>query len=58
MPPRERPPVTDAEFKVVRGPWPRWAYRLGLMSLALWTGAIVAVCIVIGLVVVALWPET
>lgn len=54
----ERPPVTDAEYRVVRGPWPRWAYRLSLWGLAAWTGAIVAVCIVVALAILALWPDT
>jgi hypothetical protein len=40
----DRPPVTDAEYRLVRGPWPRWAYHLSLWSLALWTAAVVFVC--------------
>jgi hypothetical protein len=54
----ERPPVTDAEFRIIRGPWPRWAWRLSLLSLALWTAAVVAVCMALGLAVLALWPES
>lgn len=53
----ERPPVTDAEYRIIRGPWPRWAWRLSLLSLALWTAAIVGLCMVLGLVALALWPE-
>ena len=49
-----RPPVTDAEYRLVRGPWPRWAHRMSLLSLALWTGAVVTVCITATLVVLAL----
>lgn len=44
----ERPPTTDAEFRVVRGPWPRWSYNLSLLSLALWTAAVVFVCMLVG----------
>jgi hypothetical protein len=40
MPP-ERPPTTDAEFRVVHGPWPRWALHLGLLKLVIW-GAFVS----------------
>jgi hypothetical protein len=49
----DRPPTTDAEFKVVRGPWPRWSMHLGLIKLGLWTGAIVMICVVVALVIVA-----
>jgi hypothetical protein len=49
---RERPPEVDAEYRVVHGPWPRWAMHLGLMKLALRTGAVVAVFIGLALVVV------
>lgn len=48
-----RPPVTDAEYRLVHGPWPRWAHRMSLLSLALWTGAVVAACIAAALVVLA-----
>lgn len=48
----ERPPETDAEFRVVHGPWPRWMLQIGLIKLALWTGAIVALCCVIALALV------
>jgi hypothetical protein len=37
----ERPPDLDADFRVVHGPWTRWTLQLGLLKLALRTGAIV-----------------
>lgn len=43
----ERPPEVDAEYRVVHGPWPRWALQLSLLKLALRTAAIVALlCLV------------
>lgn len=55
--PSERPPVTDAEFRVVRGPWPRWMLHLSLIKLGLFAMAAAGVCILAGLVVLALiWP--
>lgn len=45
----DRPPVTDAEYRVVRGPWPRWAFHLGLVSLAIRTVAVVAACMLAAL---------
>ena len=48
----DRPPVTDAEFRVVRGPWPRWAYQMSLLSLALRTALVVAVCVGVALALV------
>jgi hypothetical protein len=47
----DRPPVTDAEYRVVRGPWPRWAYRTSLLSLALHTAVIVFICITIAVAI-------
>ena len=41
----ERPPDVDAEYRVVHGPWPRWALQLGLAKLALRTILVVAVFI-------------
>lgn len=42
----ERPPDLDAEYRLVHGPWPRWALQLGLMKLALRTaGIVVALCL-------------
>jgi hypothetical protein len=49
MPP-ERPPVTDAEYRVVHGPWPRWAVHLSLIKLIAWGAAVVGATILIGLV--------
>ncbi len=37
----ERPPDLDAEYRLVHGPWPRWALQLGLWKLALRTMAVV-----------------
>jgi hypothetical protein len=37
----KRPPDIDAEYRVVHGPWPRWALQLGLARLALWTALVV-----------------
>lgn len=45
----DRPPVTDAEFRVVRGPWPRWAYQVSLISLAVRTAGVVAACMLAAL---------
>jgi hypothetical protein len=48
----ERPPDVDAEYRVVHGPWPRWALQLGLAKLALRTALVVAVFIALALVLV------
>lgn len=45
----ERPPEIEAEYRVVRGPWPRWALQLGLVKLALRAGGVV-----VGLMLAAL----
>ena len=37
----ERPPDLDAEYRVVHGPWPRWALQISLLKLALRSAAIV-----------------
>jgi hypothetical protein len=50
----ERPPDIDAEYRLVRGPWPRWAFHLGLLKLALRAGAVVAALLAIT-AVAALW---
>lgn len=43
----ERPPDVDADYRVVHGPWPRWALQLSLLKLALRSAAIVlALCVV------------
>lgn len=51
----ERPPDVDAEFRVVHGPWPRWALQLSLLKLALRSAAIVlGMCLIaVAVVVVA-----
>lgn len=46
MPP-ERPPITDADYRVVRGPWPRWAMHLSLIKLIAWGASVVGVTILI-----------
>jgi hypothetical protein len=52
MPP-ERPPITDAEYRVVRGPWPRWALHLSLIKLVAWGASVVGVTILIALALLA-----
>ncbi|WP_293366986.1 hypothetical protein [Phenylobacterium sp.] len=43
----ERPPDVDAEYKLIHGPWPRWALQISLLKLALRSAAIVLVlCLV------------
>ncbi|WP_165842911.1 hypothetical protein [Phenylobacterium deserti] len=51
--PHERPPVIDAEYRVVHGPWPRWMLHIALVKLGLWTAGIVLTCVLITLAV--LW---
>jgi len=51
MEPDRRPPTVDAEYRVVRGPWPRWMLHLGLIKLALRTAVLVAVLIGVALAV-------
>jgi hypothetical protein len=46
----ERPPDIDAEYRLVHGPWPRWALQLGLLKLALRTVAIVVALCLLALV--------
>jgi hypothetical protein len=43
----ERPPDLDAEYRLIRGPWPRWALQISLLKLALRT---VGVVVALGLV--------
>jgi hypothetical protein len=50
----ERPPDVDAEYRVVHGPWPRWALQLGLAKLALRTALVVAVFIALAVGLVLL----
>jgi hypothetical protein len=53
MPP-ERPPTTDAEFRIVQGAWPRWALHLSLLKLIAWGAGVVGVTILIAFVLLAL----
>jgi hypothetical protein len=46
---RERPPDIDAEYRVVHGPWPRWALQLGLVKLALRAAGVVLVLMLLAL---------
>ncbi|MDB5447023.1 MAG: hypothetical protein JWQ97_2340 [Phenylobacterium sp.] len=48
MPP-ERPPSTDAEYRVVHGPWPRWMVHLSLIKLVAWGACVAGVSILIAL---------
>jgi len=48
----ERPPEVEAEYRLVRGPWPHWALQLGLVKLALRTAAVVVGLMLVGLFVV------
>ena len=48
----ERPPDVDADYRVVHGPWPRWALQLGLARLALRTALVVAVFIALAVALV------
>ncbi len=52
MEPDDPPPVVDAEYRLVRGPWPRWMMHMGLIRLALRTGLIVAAFIALALLIV------
>jgi hypothetical protein len=52
MEPDDPPPTVDADYRLVRGPWPRWMLHLSLIKLAVWTGVIVAIFIVIALLIV------
>jgi hypothetical protein len=50
----ERPPDLDAEYRLVHGPWPRWALQISLLKLALRTAGIVAgLCLLTVLIVLA-----
>jgi hypothetical protein len=48
----ERPPDIDAEYRLIHGPWPRWALQISLLKLALRTAAIVLVLCVVAIVIV------
>lgn len=51
---QERPPDLDAEYRLVHGPWPRWALQLGLLKLALRTAGIVVALCLLALAIVVL----
>lgn len=53
MEPDERPPTVDADYRVIRGPWPRWMLHMSLIRLAVRTAIIVAV--LIGVTVALVW---
>ena len=52
--PAERPPTTDAEFRVVHGPWPRWAMHLSLIKLMAWGAGATGVAILLALALLVL----
>lgn len=43
----DRPPDLDADYRLIHGPWPRWMMHLGLVKLALRTGGVVGLCMVL-----------
>jgi len=47
----ERRPI-DAEYRLVRGPWPHWVLQLGLVKLALWTAAVVGALMTVSAVII------
>jgi|GEM_PF-1204114 len=51
----EPPPTTDAEYRVVRGPWPRWALQLSLIKLIAWGASVVGATILIALVLLVVF---
>jgi len=53
--PHKPPPTTDAEFRVVRGPWPRWMLHLSLIKLVAWGAGVVAATIIVTLVFLVLF---
>ena len=50
----ERPPDLDAEYRVLHGPWPRWAFQISLLKLALRTAGIVVALVLLTLLIVVL----
>jgi len=50
----KRPPDIDAEYRLVQGPWPRWALQLGLLKLALQAAGVVAL-LLLAAALVAAW---
>ena len=53
MPP-QRPPTTDADYKVVHESWPRWMLQLSLIKLVAWGALISGVLIVLALLLMTL----
>lgn len=47
----ERPPDIDADYRLVHGPWPRWALQISLLKLALRTAAVVAALCLLAVIV-------
>jgi hypothetical protein len=47
----ERPPDLEAEYRLIHGPWPRWALQISLLKLALRTAGIVVVLCLLGLAI-------
>jgi len=50
----ERPPDLDAEYRLVHGPWPKWALQISLLKLALRTAGIVLTLVLATLLIVFL----
>jgi len=50
----KRPPDIDAEYRLVHGPWPRWALQLGLLKLALRAAGVVALML-LAMTLAAAW---
>jgi hypothetical protein len=48
--PQDPPPTTDAEYRVVHGPWPRWVMNLSLIKLIAWGAGVTGVTILIALI--------
>jgi hypothetical protein len=55
--PSERPPIIDAEYRVVHGPWPRWMLHLSLIKLVAWSAGVVGATILLGLGLLAAFGE-
>lgn len=51
--PDRRPPTTDAEFRVVHGPWPRWSMHVSLIKLGASAAAVVLACVLTAIGVMA-----
>ncbi len=45
----ERPPIIDAEYRIVHGPWPRWALHLSLIKLIAWGAGVTSAVILLAL---------